>query len=86
MLVVHGAFSKLAPSGFVSSAEMGLNSLNVSMRGLQGVAMFAIVLLSAAFIAFLLSALKVLPKGNWMEVGFTLAAAAALVELAFPSR
>ena len=56
------------------------------MRGLQGVAMFAIVLLSAAFIAFLLSALKLIPKGNWMEIGFALAAAAALIELAFPSR
>ena len=56
------------------------------MRGLLGVAMLAIVLLGAAFIAFLLSALRLIPKGNWMEIGFVLAAAAALVELAFPSR
>ena len=58
----------------------------MSMRGLQGVAMFAIILLSAAFIAFLLSALRLVPKANWMEIGFTLAAAAAIIELAFPSR
>jgi hypothetical protein len=56
------------------------------MRGLQGVAVFAIILLSAAFFAFLLSALRLIPKANWMEIGFTLAAAAALIELAFPSR
>jgi hypothetical protein len=47
---------------------------------------FAIILLSAAFLAFLLSALRLIPKGNWMEIGFALAAAAALVELVFPSR
>jgi len=27
-----------------------------------------------------------MPKANWMEIGFALAAAAAMIELVFPSR
>jgi hypothetical protein len=48
--------------------------------------MFAVILLCAAFLAFLLSALRLMPKGNWMEIGFASAAAAAIIELVFPSR
>ncbi len=48
--------------------------------------MFAIGLLVAAFIAFGLSKVRMAPKANWLEIGFALAAGAAIIELAFPSR
>lgn len=48
--------------------------------------MFGIVLLVLAFIAFVLSKLRLAPKVNWMEIGFALASGAAVIELAFPSR
>jgi hypothetical protein len=46
--------------------------------------MLSVVLLAAGFLAFLLAKLKVLPKGNWMDIGFALAAAAAIIQLVFP--
>jgi hypothetical protein len=46
--------------------------------------MLSVVLLAAGFLAFLLAKLKVLPKGNWMDLGFALAAAAAIIQLVFP--
>jgi hypothetical protein len=45
-----------------------------------------VIFLVGAFIAFGLSKLRVFPKANWMEIGFGLAAGAAIIELAFPSR
>jgi hypothetical protein len=47
--------------------------------------MFGVILLVAAFIAFGLSKLRLTPKAHWMEIGFALAAGAAIIELAFPS-
>jgi hypothetical protein len=48
--------------------------------------MLTIVILSAAFFAFILAKLEVLPKANWMDIGFGLAALAAILELVFPTR
>jgi hypothetical protein len=48
--------------------------------------MIGVILLVGAFVAFGLSKLRILPKANWMEIGFGLAAGAAIIELAFPSR
>jgi hypothetical protein len=48
--------------------------------------MLTIAILIAAFGAFLLAKLKILPKANWMDIGFALAALAAIVELVFPTR
>jgi hypothetical protein len=47
--------------------------------------MFAIALLAAAFVAFGLSKLRLFPKTNWLEIGFALAAGAAIIELTIPS-
>jgi hypothetical protein len=46
--------------------------------------MLAIIILVAAFVAFVLAKLKIFPKGNWMDIGFGLAALAAVLELVFP--
>ena len=46
--------------------------------------MIAVVILVAAFVAYILAKLKVLPKRNWMDIGFGLAALAAIIELVFP--
>jgi hypothetical protein len=48
--------------------------------------MFALILLILGGIAYGLSKLRWMPKANWLEIGFGLAAAAAIVELLFPSR
>jgi len=48
--------------------------------------MLTIGILIAAFIAFVMAKLKVFPKGNWMDIGFGLAALAAILELMFPTR
>jgi len=48
--------------------------------------MLPIIILVAAFVAFILAKLKVFPKGNWMDIGFGLAALAAIIELVFPTR
>lgn len=48
--------------------------------------MLTIGILAAAFTAFILAKLKVLPKANWMDIGFGLAALAAILELLFPTR
>ena len=48
--------------------------------------MLTIALLGAALVAFVLAKLKILPKGNWMDIGFALAALAAILELVFPTR
>ena len=47
--------------------------------------MFAAALLVLSFIAYGLAKLKLVPKANWLEIGFALAAAAALIELVFPA-
>ena len=46
--------------------------------------MLSVILLAAGFLAFILAKLKLFPKGNWMDIGFALAAAAAIIQLAFP--
>ena len=46
--------------------------------------MLSVVLLVAGFVAFILAKLKVLPKGNWMDIGFGLAALAAIIQLVYP--
>lgn len=48
--------------------------------------MFPVIILVAAFVAYTLAKLKLLPKANWMDIGFALAAMAAIIELVFPTR
>jgi hypothetical protein len=46
----------------------------------------AIILLSLGGIAYGLSKFRWMPEAKWLEIGFALAAAAALIELVLPSR
>jgi hypothetical protein len=46
----------------------------------------ALVLLTLGGFCWGLSKLRWMPRANWMEIGFALAAAAAMIELVLPSR
>jgi hypothetical protein len=50
------------------------------------IVVLALVLLTLGGVCWGLSKLRWMPKANWMEIGFGLAAAAAVIELVFPSR
>ena len=48
--------------------------------------MLALVLLTLGAICWGLSKTRWMPKANWLEIAFALAAAAATIELVLPSR